>query len=192
MAVDIYRPMRLGRQRSLQGDLKDVSGVDVDRCLECGKCSGGCSTGYIFDYTPRKIVQLVKLGAKDTLMRMDALSVCVSCSLCRDRCPVGIDVASMVDYFREKAHEAGIPLTRNKVSLFNELFLREVYATGKIAELPLMLRFNLGSGELLHDAALGLKLLLKGKLRLLSPVRKVADRRSVRRLFREKPAGNKA
>jgi len=192
VAVDIYRPMTLGRQRSLQQDLEEVSGVDVDRCLECGKCSGGCSTGYLFDYTPRKIVQLVKLGAKDTLLHMDALSICVSCSLCRDRCPVGIDVAAIIDYFREEAHKSNISLTRQRVSLFNELFLREVHAKGKMAELPLMIRFNLGTGRMFHDAGLGRKLLFKGKLRLLSPVKKVENRAGVRRLFADKPGTTKA
>src|SRR5208337_2583202 len=83
-----YRPMRLDEiDDSLQKEIRENCGVDVEMCMECGKCSGGCSNGHVFDYTPRKIIQLVKLNAEDSLMNMDALWICLSCHLCLDRCP---------------------------------------------------------------------------------------------------------
>jgi heterodisulfide reductase subunit C len=136
----------------------------------------------LFDYTPRKVVQLVKLGADDTLLRMDALSICVSCGLCRDRCPVGIDVAAILDYFRGKARLQGIPATRPQVELFNGLFLDGVRNRGRISELHLVARFNLRSRRYLKDADLGAQLFRRGKLRLFS--RRVKDKAGLRRLFK--------
>jgi heterodisulfide reductase subunit C len=177
----VRRPLRLDRERSLRGEVWTSLGIDVDRCLECGKCSGGCSTGHLFDYTPRKIVQLVKLGAADVLESMDALSLCVGCQLCRDRCPAHIDVATIVDHFRQAAYEQGIAVSRPDVQTFNLLFLEGIFARGRTAELPLMLRFNLKRRRYLDDAELGWRLLMKGKLRLFASG--VRDRTAVRRLF---------
>lgn len=170
-------------------ELKQVLGIDIEVCLECGKCSGGCSNGHIFDYTPRKIVQLVKLGFEDTLMKMDALWICLSCQLCLDRCPAGIDIPRILDYLREKARRKGITVTRPNVLLFQELMLDSIRKRGKVAEFPLMLKFNFKSGQYLKDAGLGMKMFAKGKLSLLSPG--VQNKEDVRRLFTSEPAQDK-
>ncbi len=162
-------------------EVEDALELELDQCLECGKCTGGCSTGTLFDYTPRKIVQLVKLGAEDTLLRMDALSICVGCGLCRDRCPVGIDVAAILDFFRGKARQQGIPATRHDVELFNGLFLDGVRNRGRISELALVVRFNLRTRQYLKDADLGARLFRRGKLKLTG--RHVKDKAGLRRLF---------
>jgi heterodisulfide reductase subunit C len=83
MDVNIYTPLCLNHiDDSLRNEIKRNCGVDVELCLECGKCSGGCPNGHVFDYTPRKIIRLVKLGDERTLMTMDALWVCLSCQAC--------------------------------------------------------------------------------------------------------------
>lgn len=182
MASDFYKTIRLDEMpASLQVELKEGLGIDVEVCLECGKCSGGCSNGHIFDYTPRKIVQLIKLGLEETLMKMDALWICLSCQLCLDRCPAGIDIPRILDYLREKARRRGVPAARPNVLLFQELMLGSIRERGKVAEVPLMLKFNLKSRQYLKDAGLGMKMFAKGKLSLLSPG--VRDKKGVRRLF---------
>jgi len=190
MVPNLYRPIHLDKTAgALQVELKQVLGIDIEVCLECGKCSGGCSNGHIFDYTPRKIVQLVKLGFEDTLMKMDALWICLSCQLCLDRCPAGIDIPRILDYLREKARRKGITVTRPNVLLFQELMLDSIRKRGKVAEFPLMLKFNFKSGQYLKDAGLGMKMFAKGKLSLLSPG--VQNKEDVRRLFTSEPAQDK-
>jgi len=165
METEIYTPLRLDEiDNALQRELKEKLDVDIETCLECGKCSGGCSNGHIFDYTPRKIVQLVKLGDEETLAGMDALWICLSCQLCLDRCPAGIDIPRILDYFREKAVTKGVKATRPDVHLFMELMLEEARDKGRISEVPLMIRFKKKTGQYLKDAGLGFRMFLKGKL----------------------------
>ena len=165
METEIYTPLRLDEiDNALQRELKEKLDVDIETCLECGKCSGGCSNGHIFDYTPRKIVQLVKLGDEETLAGMDALWICLSCQLCLDRCPAGIDIPRILDYFREKAVTKGVKATRPDVHLFMELMLEEARDKGRVSEVPLMIRFKRKTGQYLKDAGLGFKMFLKGKL----------------------------
>ena len=181
MTIAVRGPRMIGQGDALQVEVEDALDLDLSQCLECGKCTGGCSTGALFDYTPRKVVQLVKLGEEETLLRMDALSICVGCGLCRDRCPVGIDVAAILDYFRGKARLHGIAATRPQVELFNGLFLEGVRNRGRISELHLVARFNLRSRRYLKDADLGAQLFRRGKLKLFG--RRVKDRAGLGRLF---------
>jgi heterodisulfide reductase subunit C len=182
MTQDDYTPIRLDRiDNPLKRELKDLFGIDVDACLECGKCSGGCSNGHVFDYTPRKIVQLVKLGAEETLMRMDALWICLSCQLCLDRCPSGIDIPRILDHLREKARRKAIPASRPAVGLFHDLMLEQIRMRGRVSEVGLMLRFKAATGEYMKDAGIGMKMFLKGKLNPFSP--SVTNVEEVRRLY---------
>jgi heterodisulfide reductase subunit C len=160
-------------------------GVDITHCLECGKCSGGCSNAHIFDFTPRKIVQMIKVGDEERLLHMDALWTCVACQLCVDRCPSGIDIPRLMDYLREKAITRGILPTRPAVELFQRLMLDEVNNRGRVSELYLMMNFNLKSGQYLNNAELGPQMLLKGKLNPFPARVKKIDK--LRRLFHKKP-----
>jgi len=186
MAADFYKPMRLNEvDSSFAQQIKAACDTDVELCLECGKCTGGCSNAHIFDITPRKIVQLVKLGAKDTLMSMDSLWTCVSCHLCLDRCPSGINIPRIMDYMREQAYHQGVRARRPNVELFHELMLESIKKTGKVAETPLMIKFNLHSGQYFKDADLGRRMFFKGKLSPFSP--RIKDTTLVRRLFARTP-----
>ena len=182
MSDAIYRPLRLNRTTaSLQEEINAACRTDVGLCLECGKCTGGCSNAHIFDYTPRKIVQLVRLGAETTLLNMDSLWTCVSCQLCLDRCPSGINIPRIMDYLREKAVRQGLPARRPNVELFNRLMLDSIRQTGKVAEAPLMIRFNWASRQYFNSVDLAPRMLLKGKLKPFTvKVRKIDE---VRRIF---------
>jgi len=174
----------------LADEIKEKCGVDIRKCLECGKCSGGCSNAHIFDYTPRKIVQLIKLGQEEKLLKMDALWACVSCQLCYDRCPAGISVAKIMDYLREKHHVKNMKPTRENVLLFHKIVLDSVNHSGRLNELGSVMKFNMGSGMLTKDMGLGITMFLRGKLSPLSLLHfKIKGVEQVRLFFKHFNAG---
>jgi len=178
-----YRPMRLDEiGDSLKREVLEHCGVDVEKCLECGKCSGGCSNGHIFDYTPRKVIQLVKLNAERTLMNMDALWICLSCHLCVDRCPSELDTPRILDYMRQKAYHKKFNIRRPNVKLFYELMLSLIRRTGRVSELLLAMKFNWTTAQYMKDGDLGLKMFLKGKLNVISP--SIKQKQMIQRLFK--------
>lgn len=123
----------------------------------------------------------MKLGDRETLMTMDALWICLSCQLCLDRCPSGIDIPAILDYIREKACLSGAKVSRPAVKLFHELMLSSIKERGRLSELNVALKYNWKTGQYMKDARLGFKMLFKGKLSFFS--NRVKKREEVRRLF---------
>lgn len=176
--------LRIGRSENrLREEIERACGVDLDLCYECGKCSGGCSTGHHFDFTPRKIIQMIRLGDLEPvetrllpkLLAMDALSICVSCRLCLERCPSGIDTPKIIDHLREMAINRAIAPKRPGVDLFNIIFLDEIARRGRVSELSLLARFKLRTLDLWTDLGTGIRLFFKGKLNLFGPRVKARD-----------------
>lgn len=152
---------------TLAEELKENCGIDISMCMECGKCSGGCTNADRFDYTPRKIIQMIKIGQENRLLHMDALWICVSCQLCIDRCPSGINTPRIMDYLREKSYNRNIKPTRENVLLFHELVLQSVRHSGRLHELISVVGYNLKSRDFFKDTELGIRMFLKGKLSFL-------------------------
>lgn len=188
MSADFYTPLRLDQVNpALQEEILQNCSVDISTCMECGKCSGGCSNGHIFDFTPRKIIQLIKLGQEEKLLHLDAIWVCLSCQLCVDRCPSGIDIPRIMDYLREKAYYKGVPATREEVKLFHELMLKSISKTGRVAEAPLAIAFNLKTKQYFKDADLGCRMFFKGKLNPLAP--RVKNMAKIHQIFSNRSTG---
>lgn len=183
MTVPSYATINLDAcSSSLAKEINLACNTDVEKCLECGKCTGGCSNAHIFDFTPRKMIKLIRLGYENTLLHMDALWACVSCHLCVDRCPMGINTPRIIDYLREKACRLGIKPSRPEVALFYRLMLSSIAKYGRLAEVPLMLQFNMRSRQYFKDSGLGARMFCKGKLTFF-PTR-IKDIQQVRRLCR--------
>ena len=66
------------------------SGVDVLKCMRCGKCSATCPS---YD-------DMVEKGQIDKLMASPSIYKCLSCYACIERCPRGVEPAKLVEAVR--------------------------------------------------------------------------------------------
>lgn len=77
-----------------------MSGVNVLKCMRCGKCSGTCPSYGEMEYHPHQFVYMVETGELEPLMKSDSIYKCLSCFACVDRCPRGVEPAKLVEALR--------------------------------------------------------------------------------------------
>jgi len=89
--------------------MKSHGGEKLLLCYLCGSCAGGCPVGRLTtSYNPRQIVRMASLGLKDNVLKSNSLWLCTACFTCTDRCPQGLEVASIIRVIRNMAAESGI------------------------------------------------------------------------------------
>ncbi len=181
--------------------LERESGQTLSKCYQCGNCAAGCPMSFIYDYPVNRIMRLLQLGQKETVLRCRAIWLCASCDTCTARCPNNIDVAKIMDICRHMSRREGLGsgLAARNMRLFADSFLKTVSWGGKASEIGTMLLYKLSSGRLFSDVTLAPEMLGKGKLKLVP--HRAEGHREVDAIFRrfaekkhlaaEKSSGNK-
>ncbi len=76
------------------------SGVNVRKCMKCGKCSGTCPSYDEMEYHPHQFVYMVEKGEIDKLMASPSVIKCLTCFACVERCPRGVEPAKLIEAVR--------------------------------------------------------------------------------------------
>ena len=76
------------------------SGVDVRKCMRCGKCTATCPAFDEMEYHPHQFVYMVEKGEIEKLAASPSIYKCLSCFACVDRCPRGVETAKVVEAVR--------------------------------------------------------------------------------------------
>ncbi|MCM1524789.1 MAG: 4Fe-4S dicluster domain-containing protein [Ruminococcus sp.] len=94
-----------------------ISGVDVRKCMRCGKCSGTCPSYDEMEFHPHQFVYMVETGNIEPLLKSESLYKCLSCFACVERCPRGVEPARVVEAVRLAAvrQKGGNHLNPNRV-----------------------------------------------------------------------------
>jgi hypothetical protein len=95
-----------------------------------------------------------------------------------------------MDTLREMSLQEGFA-SQTSITAFNHAFLDSIKRWGRQHELPMLLQFKLKTRDFFSDLDLGVKMMLKGKLKLLPP--HFRDLEAVRAIFEKtaRPAGGK-
>ena len=86
--------------KNLKEQVLRSSGVDVLKCMRCGKCSGTCPSYDEMEYHPHQFVYMVEKGDIETLMNSKSIYKCLTCFACVERCPRGVEPAKVVEAVR--------------------------------------------------------------------------------------------
>ncbi|UCE29161.1 MAG: 4Fe-4S dicluster domain-containing protein [Candidatus Bathyarchaeota archaeon] len=93
--------------------MKSHMGRTLSCCYQCGTCSSSCPVAEEMDIKPHEMVEMIKLGLKNTLVRCKALWQCSTCYMCTERCPQGVKLASLILGMRDVALREGIVVPRS-------------------------------------------------------------------------------
>ncbi|MGA2279786.1 MAG: 4Fe-4S dicluster domain-containing protein [Verrucomicrobiota bacterium] len=167
---------------SLRKAVEEISGVDISVCFQCKKCSSGCPVAKLTKSRPSEIMRQLHLGAGNELLESDLVWMCASCETCSARCPMGIDVAAVIDALRRLALARGASKQKGNVPLFNRAFLKTVETFGRSYEIGMITAYKLGTWKLMNDTEKFPAMLKKGKIALLPP--RGGDRKTVKRIFK--------
>lgn len=159
-------------------------GEKLFSCIQCGTCSGTCPVSPYMDFTPRRIIAMVREGFRDEVLHCFTIWLCASCYACTVDCPREIKITDVMYALKQEAIARGVYRRRFPIPVLAREFFRGVESQGRSNEVPLMLRLFLKTNPLglLQNLAIGLRLLWTGRLSL-RPER-TRQRDTVRRLLR--------
>ncbi len=105
-------------------EIKELSGEDISRCYQCGKCSAGCPFVQYMSILPNMIIRRLQLGQMEEILNEEAIWKCASCMTCGARCPREVNLYNIIEalkiiWMRENRD-------KYKVENFSEEMLKEV------------------------------------------------------------------
>ena len=74
---------------------------NLNLCLTCGACAGGCPATGLENMDPRKFVRMVALGLDEEITTTPWAWMCTMCQRCVYACPMNVDIPGMVYLARQ-------------------------------------------------------------------------------------------
>ena len=87
-------------RRDFVKKVKELSGQNLQLCFQCGMCTGNCPAAANMDVSPRRIIELAKLGLEEDIVGSRTVWVCASCLACTVNCPRGFDLSRVMEAIR--------------------------------------------------------------------------------------------
>ena len=83
-------------------------GKRIDKCIQCGTCSGSCPTSSAMEYGPREIIAALRANMLDRVLKSNTVWLCASCYSCMVRCPVKIPFTDIMYELKRLGIKHGI------------------------------------------------------------------------------------
>ena len=174
-------------KKTLASDIELNTEVIAQKCYQCGKCTAGCPISGEMDYPPSMMLRMLQTedpANEEKILRSHSIWLCLTCEMCLCRCPMEIDIPSMMDYLRQRSmSEKKVNRKAKNIIAFHKSFLNSIKLTGRLYEVGLVVDYKRRSFKLMQDINVAPKMLLKGKLPLLpesirgvSKIRKIFKR----------------
>jgi heterodisulfide reductase subunit C len=155
------------KTNSFLSEVARASGETLQACYQCQKCSAGCPVAFAMDILPNQVLRHIQYGHREKVLSSKTIWICASCYSCSVRCPNNIDIAKIMDTLRTLAMHSEFKPGEKDIPIFHSAFLDTIKSKGRIHELSLILQFKSKTKDFFKDAALGLKMYRKGKIKLL-------------------------
>lgn len=154
------------RLAGLRALVVEATGQNPFRCYQCGNCSAGCPMAGRGDMLPHQVFRHLQLGNDDPVRSLQPW-LCVGCQTCAARCPQELDLSVVMDALRAEAVRRGsVPSDARRMAVFNQVFLDQILAGGRLKEVELAAMYNLRSLDPFQNVLSLPALIKRGKIRL--------------------------
>jgi quinone-modifying oxidoreductase subunit QmoC len=174
-------PLRIEKRREIrrriayESELDPSFGEQIARkaygeklfsCIQCGTCSGTCPVSPYMDYTPRKIIAMVREGFREEVLNCFTIWLCASCYACTVDCPREIKITDVMYALKQEAIVHRKYPSRFPIPVLAREFFRGIQRHGRSNDAPLMLRFFLQTNPLwmLRNLPIAWRLFRTGRL----------------------------
>jgi heterodisulfide reductase subunit C len=97
------------------------------------------------DYTPRKVIALIREGFREDALSCRTIWLCASCYSCAVHCPQKIHITDVMYHLKREAIKDNLFPRRFPIPVLAKEFFKIVLSRGRSAEVPLVLRMALKS-----------------------------------------------
>lgn len=166
-------------------DINEATGVDINKCYQCGKCTAGCVLANDMDLPVSLIMRMLQTHTEENyykILSSKSIWLCVNCENCIGRCPKQIDIPKVMDYLRQTSIKTKTVSPHVKSILsFHRAFLDTIKNTGRLNEMYMTIRYKLYSKDLWKDIKLAPEMIMKGKLHFLPE--KIRNNKNITTIF---------
>ena len=172
---------------TLAWDIEKNVDVLSRKCYQCGKCSAGCPVADEMDFSPSMVMRLLQTETPSNdnrILRSYSIWLCVTCEMCLGRCPMEIDIPSVMDYLRQRSMmEKKVNPKAKNIIAFHKSFLNSIKYTGRLFELGLTLDYKRRTLTLMQDISLAPRMISRGKLHFIPEI--IRGRPHVGKIFKK-------
>jgi len=157
------------RVRFLQQVYNIPNGKNLNKCIQCGACTGSCAASYAMDVTPRELIALFRAGDIGSILSSRTIWICTSCYACTVRCPQNVPVTDIIYLLKRLAIEREIFPKKFPVYALSRSFVALANRYGRSFEPGLLILYYLKTNllNLAKMFPLFLKLVTRGRIALL-------------------------
>ncbi len=147
---------------------KTAYGEKMLSCIQCGTCSATCPLSSYMDYTPRRIIQMVREGFKKEVLTSSTIWLCASCYSCMVECPRSIKITEVMYALKREAIEEKIYPKYFPIPVLARKFFSQVRKRGRLSEVWLIVSLYLATNPFaaLKRAGLGWNMFIRKRLSL--------------------------
>ena len=120
-------------------------GESVRWCIQCGMCSASCPNVNQMDYSPRKIIALIRAGRRYDVLTSNTMWICASCYLCTARCPKEVKITELMHGLERLTARHRLRNGETHTPAMYRVFVDSIKSNGRVHEIGMMIKFYLST-----------------------------------------------
>jgi len=120
-------------------------GECVRWCMQCGMCSASCPNVSQMEYSPRKIIALIRAGRRYDVLTSNTMWICASCYLCTARCPKDVKITELMHSLERLSGQHSLQNQGVSTPAMYGAFINSIKSNGRVFEMGMMMRFYLST-----------------------------------------------